>query len=266
MDYSVGHFFEAYALFYAGEWGATRRLQRSAIDMANRNGHDFWVLLFSLLDAMLRLETFSAEDTLRDCQDYLVRAKALDHPLSIQISLVLLGKAQLGVHDLDGAQRTFDEIIRWQGRERILMDWIWRLPLQFNYVELCLARQEIDAALSASELFLSQTARTAEKTWNALSHLERAKIAALQRDAERLQSELAAGFQLVETNDIPLAAWRLHAVAAHSLGSPEHLGKAQAIVSKLAASLGQEAELKQCFLSAPEVTAIASRHSATARI
>jgi len=265
MDYSVGHFYEAFALFYAGEWGAMRRRLRLAIDMANRNGHDFWVLLFSLLDAMLRLETFSSQETHNDCHEYLARARDLGHPLSIQISLALLSKAQLAIGDLKAAQETFDEIIRWQGGERILMDWIWRLPLQFNYVELCMTRGNLDAAVEASELFLSQAARTAEKTWTVLAHLARAKIAAIQQEKKRFERETEAGLELVEVHNVPLAAWRLHAFMAQTLGSFEHREKALLIVRRLADSLESESELKQCFLSAPEVAAVVgSRRQATA--
>jgi hypothetical protein len=224
--------------------------------MASRNGHDFWVLLFSLLDAMLRLETFSSHETHDDCHGYLARARALGHAPSIQISLVLLSKAQLAIGDLNAAQETFDEIIRWQSGERILMDWIWRLPLQFNYVELCLTRRDFDAAVEASELFLVQAGRTAEKTWTVLAHLTRAKIAAIQQEKTRFEREIAAGLELVETHNVPLAAWRLHAFMAQTLGSFEHRERALQIVRKLADSLEAESELKRCFLSAPDVATV----------
>jgi hypothetical protein len=107
MDYSVGHFFEAFALFHQGEWGRMKKLLRSAIDMAQRNGRDFWVLLFGLLEALLHIEAFAFDQACQSCREYLVRAKELGHPLSVQMSLVFLGRAQLGLGDLDAAQRTF---------------------------------------------------------------------------------------------------------------------------------------------------------------
>ena len=256
MDYSVGHFFEAFALFHSGDWGSMRRLLRSSSDMANRNGHDFWVLLFGLLEAMLHLETFSFEQAHRDCREYLTRARQLGHALSIQICLVLLGKAQLGIGDLDSAQQTFDEIIRWQDDERILMDWIWRLPLQFSYVELCLARKDVQAAIHAADLFLSQTARTAEKTWTGLAHLARAKVAELQKDDRGARLEIAEGLRIIEECEAPLAAWRLHAFAARTLGANKHLVIARNIVQGLANSLTEEQDLQRCFLSAPDVAAL----------
>lgn len=267
MDYSVGHFFAAFALFYAGEWDSMRRLLRSATSMANRNGHDFWVVLFGLLEAMLHLEASSFEYAHGVCADYLVRARELGHPLSVQISLVLLGKAQLGSGDLDAAQRTFDEVIGWQERERILMDWIWRLPLQFSYVELCLARNDIGAAIRASDLFLTQTARSSEQTWIGLAHLARARVAAFHNDGDRLQTELGKALRVIEAHDVPLAAWRLHAFAAQ-LGMAGHLVKGREIVRRLANGLAEDQELLSGFLSAPDVSALvgSGRHaSAKAR-
>ena len=255
MDYSVGHFFAAFALFHAGEWDSMRRVLRSATETATRNGHDFWVLLFGLLEAMLHLEAFSFESACAACATYLRRARELGHPLSVQISLVLLGKAQLGLGDLNAAQATFDEVIGWQERERILMDWIWRLPLQFSYVELCIARNNMGRAVRAADLFLSQTARTSEYTWIGLAHLARARVAALQNDSGRMRSELEEGLRATEARDAPIAAWRLHAFAARS-GLADHMADAQKIVRGLAKGLADAPELLSCFLSAPDVAAL----------
>jgi hypothetical protein len=101
-----------------------KKLLRSAIDMARRNRHDFWALLFRLLEVLLHIEAFAFDQACEACRQHVVRAKELGHPLSIQMSLVFLGRAQRGLGELDAARRTFTEIREWQSRERILMDWI----------------------------------------------------------------------------------------------------------------------------------------------
>src|SRR5262249_14463653 len=128
LDYSVGHFFGASSLLFLGEWGRFQRLLRSANDLVQKNGHEIWELLFGLLEAYLSIELFSFEQAREACTEYLARARALRHPLSQQMSLALLGRAELGAGDLDGAHNHFEELRRWQSGERILMDWIWKMP------------------------------------------------------------------------------------------------------------------------------------------
>jgi hypothetical protein len=252
MDYSVGHFFEAFALFHQGEWGRMKKLLRSAIDMARRNCHDFWVLLFGLLEALLHIETFAFDQACHSCREYVERARELGHPLSVQMSLVFLGRAQLGLGDFDAARRTFTEIREWQSRERILMDWIWRLPLQFGYVELLLAQKDLAAALGASDVYLEQTAATAERTWTGLAHYARARVAAAQNDEVSRQRHIATGLDLIRDCHAPIAAWRLHAVA----GDFEKSGK---ILLELAQSLASEPDLSSSFSTAGEVAALLGR-------
>src|SRR5262249_12146081 len=132
VDCSVGHYFEAWALLHLGEWGHMRTLLDSAIAMAHRNGHSLWTLLCGLLTTFLHVEAFSFDCAREACRGHLERARALDHPLSVQMSLVLLGRAELGAGDYRSARRAFHEVIAWHKRERILMDWIWKLPLQLG--------------------------------------------------------------------------------------------------------------------------------------
>ena len=249
LDYSIGHYFEAWALLHLGEWGRMQSVLQRAIQLANRNGHDLWVLLFGLLEAFLHVQAHSFETARTACRGYLDRARELGHPLSIQISLVLLGSAELGAGDLAAARRSFEELREWQSRQRILMDWIWKLPLQLGFTELCLAEGDCNAARGESERFLTLAAATAECTWTALAHHARARVAILERDSLCARREIALGLAAIEGREAPLAAWRLHALAGDALDDPSHQAQAGAAILQLAGSLATGDPLRECLLA-----------------
>jgi hypothetical protein len=132
------------------------------------------------------------------------------------------------------------------------MDWIWRLPLQFGYVELLLAQKDLAAALAASDVYLGQTAVTSERTWTGLAHYARARVAAAQNDDAARQRHIATGLHFIQNCHAPIAAWRLHALA----GNSEESGN---ILLGLAQSLAYEPDLSRSFLAAPDVAAVLSR-------
>jgi hypothetical protein len=132
------------------------------------------------------------------------------------------------------------------------MDWIWRLPLQFGYIEFLLAQKNLAAALGASDVYLGQTAATSERTWTGLAHYARARVAAAQNDGAARQRHIATGLHLIQDCHAPIAAWRLHALAGDS-------EKSANILLELAQSLAYDPDLSRSFLSAPDVAAVLSR-------
>jgi DNA-binding winged helix-turn-helix (wHTH) protein/tetratricopeptide (TPR) repeat protein len=92
-DYSVSHFFAVWALLHAGEWGKFRQLLNNAIGMATRNGHELWLTLFRLLEAWFYNYAGAYGEAAEVSMQCSERAKALGHPLSQQMSSILLGRA-----------------------------------------------------------------------------------------------------------------------------------------------------------------------------
>jgi hypothetical protein len=256
-DYSVGHFFECWALLHLGEWGQMRRLVHSAIELADKNGHSLWRILFGLMDGLLHVQAFSFEGARQMCAEYLPQARQIGHMLSVEIGLVVLGMAELGLGNLTSAEEMLLELHEWQERERILMDWIWRMPLEFATTDLFLA-QGNSAAVAASERFLKSTSVTAERTWRALAHHQRALVALNQDDRKSADIAVAEGLYLVETCEAPLAAWRLHALAGRIWSDEAHRAQSRSVIRKLADSLAQDDPLRRQFLTAAPVVAILS--------
>jgi hypothetical protein len=198
FDYSMAQYFQAWALLHLGEWGKMRALLRAATTRVDRNGHQVWVLLFGLLESLLHIQAFSFDDARAACRKHYARAHFLGHPLSLQISQVLLGLAELGAGDLTSARRSFNEIRELQSRCRILMDWIWKLPLQLGLAESGLAGGDLKSARDESEIFLSLAHDTAECTWIGLAHYTRARVALAEHDMALGAIEISRGLSAIE--------------------------------------------------------------------
>jgi hypothetical protein len=256
LDYSVGYFFEASALLFLGEWGRLQDLLRSAMAVVKRNGHEIWVVLFGLLEVYLHIEAFSFDTARMACAEYLEQSRTLGHRLSEQMSLALLGRAELGAGNPDAARKRFHELREWQSRERILMDWIWRMPLQLGIAELSLAGEDIELSRRESELLLEITSATAERTFTALAHHACARAAIARRDDGAAQRHIADGLSCIEGYEAPLAAWRLHALAGAHFRDVAHIGHARKVIRRLADSLDSDDPLRESFLRSNGVAAI----------
>ena len=249
LDYSISHYYEAWALLHLGEWGEMQVLLDTAMERAHRNGHPLWVLLFGLLQSFLYIQACSFNIASERCQEQLDRARALQHPLSVQASCILLGMARLGAGDLEEAQRRFDEILQWQRRERILMDWIWRLPLGLAVTELQLALGKVESARKESEWFASAAFATAERTWTALAHYARGRVAFADGNTSLMLAEVELGLNAIAGFEAPLAEWRLHGLACMGTADGAHHEKAQSTILRLAHSLPAGDPLRACFLA-----------------
>ena len=207
------------------------------------------MLLFGLLEQFLHLQAFHFDSARDACREYRDRARKLGHPLSEQISLVLLGLAELGKENLKDARRSFETLRAWQNRERILMDWIWKMPLQFGFTELCLSENNVRAARKEADVMLSVVSTTAERTWIGLAHYLRARVSIAEGNDHDARSEVVQGLAAIEGWEAPVAAWRLHSLAARIQLGGGHREEAQRAILGLARSLPDEDKLKVDFLS-----------------
>jgi tetratricopeptide (TPR) repeat protein len=253
LDYSMGHYFYAWALLHLGEWGRMGHLLHGAIEKAERNGHDFWILLFGLLESFRHIQAFSFDYPLQACSRHLETALALGHPLSVQMSHILLGLSCLGVGDLASARQHFQTIREGQAKERILMDWIWRMPLLFGISEMHLAAEDLESARREADEFISISSRTVECTWTALAYYTRARVAQAEGKVPAGLALISRGLETIGGCEAPLAEWRLHSLAAELSGDTLHFLQARTVIQKLAESLSSEDDLRRCFLSSPQV-------------
>jgi hypothetical protein len=118
-------------------------------------------------------------------------------------------------------------------------------------------------ARSQAERFLSITLKTSERTFQALAWEVNARVAMAEFDWSSAQDHIAKALSMIESYEVPLAAWRVHATAAQL---NERAGRAdlalrsrevsRATVLKLANSLPPDEPLRGIFLSATKLREI----------
>jgi hypothetical protein len=73
LDYSIAHFFQAWALLHLGDWGKMQIVLREALHLANSHGHPIWALLFRLLETWLHVQALSYTSAARMARECLGR-------------------------------------------------------------------------------------------------------------------------------------------------------------------------------------------------
>jgi len=114
-----------------------------------------------------------------------------------------------------------------------------------------------------AERFLEMCLATEERTWQGLAWEINARVALENRDEARARDCIARGVSTLQGFELPLAAWRVHATAAHleeESGNLEsarkHLDLSRATIMQLANSMEQQKPLRKIFLSAPAVARV----------
>ena len=128
-DYLMCQFWRACSSLLAGRWGEMQQLLNSAARMADRNGHRRLTILFTLVRGWLHEQAGDYARARTLCDSALADARESGYPFGQLIGLVLLGFAELGLGAYNRARANFEEIAARLDRERVLMDWIWRMPL-----------------------------------------------------------------------------------------------------------------------------------------
>jgi hypothetical protein len=131
----------------------------------------------------------------------------------------LLAQLQFGVSlsesgDAEAALATLENLDRRLGRERLLMDWAWRMPLDLELADLWLARGQAAAAEARARTVCATAALCGERTWLALGRAAIAESLVDQGFRAEAEREMAAALTLVTSGELPIAARRVLARAA----------------------------------------------------
>jgi hypothetical protein len=153
-------------------------------------------------------------------------------------------------------------------RQTVIFDWYWRMPLAAGMTELWLAKGDRVRARLEAERFLDMSLATAERTGQGFAWEINARVALANRDHGRARECIAKAVSTMQGFEVPLAAWQVHATAAHieeESGNLEsarsHRDLSRATILRLANSLPEQEPLRQIFLSAPAVARVISRDS-----
>jgi DNA-binding winged helix-turn-helix (wHTH) protein len=260
FEYMLSLFFRAWALLHQGEWGEMRRILEAGVRAADKNSHYLWAVLLRFELAWLHLEAFDFECARTLCDQGLSQAQEARHPYGQLLGSTLLGLVYLGLGDHLEAARRFEEISEQLRRERVLMDWIVRLPLLRGLCTCRLAQGRWRDARIAAERLNDIAGACGERTYLALGHCALGQAAWAVQDAEGTDREFAEALATLEGVEAPLAEWRVcmavgevHAQRGRAADAARHRGRGAAVIERLASSLESGDPLARSLLGHPEI-------------
>jgi tetratricopeptide (TPR) repeat protein len=165
------------------------------------------------------------------------------NPSEERVRLVTLGAALAGLGQYDAALVHLEAARRQMLETPVVLHWYWRTAVEWELAQLWIARGDCVHAASHAEDLLALTARSAEATWRALALGVVAQIAMRERNLSRAREHITEALSIVERFEIPVAAWRVQALAAKffesagdSASAQHHHGLARAATLNLGVS------------------------------
>jgi DNA-binding winged helix-turn-helix (wHTH) protein len=260
------------AAIFLGEWGEALEEFSAAIAQAQKNSNSRYTLLLRVYEAWLHLYSLDFRGVLTICDLALplLRDPALrmapgwpaGYPRQLRSALICSGSAAVALGDYP---RAFEDLSAAADMEQptVFLDWYWRMPLAAGLTEFWLAKGDPVRARLEAERFLDMSLASAERTWQGLAWELNARVALAIRDQSRARECIAKAVSTVRDFELPLAAWRVHATAAHI---DEQAGDLQAarshrdsscrIILGLANSMPEEEPLRKTFLPAPVIARV----------
>ena len=259
-QYWASQVVSSWTLMFLGEWGEALKESDAALTMLAKNGDDHRAQKSQLYRAWLYIHAMDYAGALSICEKLLPSVGEPARIYPYRLCLILAGVAESGLGNhasaLERLQAASDEM----DRQKVVLDWYWRMQLESSLTEVWLAKGELGTARRQAAQFLEVAQATAERTWQALAWETNARVAMAGADVARVQECTGKALSTINGADLPLAAWRVNATAAElfersgDLGSAEHHRElSRATILKLANSLPAEEPLRQIFLSAPAV-------------
>ena len=255
-------------LVFLGEWGTALKEFAAALAEAWKNVNENNALWLQVHQAWLHLHALDFTGVLAICRSALAllrdpALRAAPPPPQLRRALILSGLASAAVGDYARALEDFSAAASDMDRQTVFLDWYWRMPLVAGLTEVWLAKGDRVRAQQEAERLLQMSLATEERTWQGLAWEINARVALANRDEARARDCMARGVSTVQGFEVPLAAWQVHATAAHiekesgNLESAQsHLDLSRATIMQLADSMEQREPLRKIFLSEPAVARV----------
>jgi tetratricopeptide (TPR) repeat protein len=252
---------KAVALMHLGRLGEALQLLRDAIERAEKNGNDPWVL--KIREAWLHTVALDFTGAQKLC-DAMIRSNS-GYPTGQPraISWFAAGNAALleGRHDeaLENFRRVIDEDVT----PKFFLNWYWRIQARFGVANVLMAMGKMENARTETCRLLDAALSTADPGLQALAWEVSARLAVAERDAKGGEKSIQNGLALLEKFEIPMAAWRLdrtawefYQQAGNEKAAETHRKRAENCVLKIANSFAPEEPLRATFLAAAPIRRI----------
>jgi DNA-binding winged helix-turn-helix (wHTH) protein len=205
----VAQFYRVWAALLGGAWGEAERTCDESLRDASRNEHRQWQILFRAMRAWLLREVGDPEAAVDLARQGLSDARAAQFGFGELLAGLQLGLSCLECRRFGEARNELEPLDRRLSHDRLLMDWVWRMPLDLGLADLALADGRTDDARRRAGTVCESAARYGERTWLALGSMTLAETLSLGGAGEESRTALRTACDLAGSGQVPVAARRV---------------------------------------------------------
>jgi DNA-binding winged helix-turn-helix (wHTH) protein len=249
--FGLYHTIESIALLHLGRWGDLERKASAALAMAEKNANTRAIIWCRLTIAFLHVEALDFAGAKARCADTSDPAFEAD-AFVFFFRRVILARACLGLGDIAGAFAICAEIVQKDEIEGIGLDANIRPHLYLALGGCHLATGNLAEARRRALQLYDFTAAAPDRNYLALAHRLLARIAVADGDPAEARQQVSRALALVESGDLPLAAWKVYQTASlvhGSLGAgdecEDYRRRSDQVIFSLAASLDHGDPLRE---------------------
>ena len=247
-------------LLRSGRLGELLQLVTEGRELAAKNGNDPWLFVFR--EAWLRTLVFDFEGARRLCNSVISSTTVYPTAQPKTIARVAQGYAELESDRYDRAIECFTEVLDPKKTPKFFLHWLWRMNAQLGVSEVWLQFGDLVNARLNADSFLESALSTADPHVRALAWELQARVAMAEQNSSRAEQAIETALKILETFEVPMAAWRVHATAwdfylnTRKEAADEHLERSATCVLRIADSFPLKEPLRQTFLTAAPVRRI----------
>jgi tetratricopeptide (TPR) repeat protein len=246
------------ALLRLGRFGEFWELVKEGKRLAEKNGNEPW--LFNFREAWLRTLAFDFDGARQLC-DIIMRPGA-EYPTEQPktIARVAAGYAELHLGQYDKAIEHFTQVLDPGTTPKFFLHWFWRMTARLGLSNVWLASGDLAKARIEADAFLESALSTADPHVQALAWEMKTRIAIAEQAWDAAAEHLRAALSIVESFEVPVAAWQVHATAwdlylltKDDVAAESNRASAESHILSIANSFASDDPLRKSFLSAPSV-------------
>ena len=252
---------KAVALMHLGRLGNAFHVMRTAIERAEKNGSDPWVL--KIREAWLRTVGMDFEGAQQICEAMVHVNSGYPTGQPKAIGWVAAGNAALGRAEYEEALQKFRQVIDKDLTPKFFLHWYWRIHAQFGLVNTWLAAGNLENARVEAGRLLEAALATADPSLQVLAWEANARLGMAEKNWQYAEKSVQNGEVILGKFEIPTAAWRLDGTAwefyqqtKNQEAAEAHRKRADACIMKIANSFAPEEPLRATFLAAAPVRRI----------
>jgi DNA-binding winged helix-turn-helix (wHTH) protein/tetratricopeptide (TPR) repeat protein len=222
----------AVAALHVGQWGDAARAVEEGEAAAARARNAFEAISMRLHQAWIDLEGLRWEDARKHALSDRAVIENAGWTIALQLSLLLNGSAALFLGRLEEAAEELKRLREWQSRDRLPMNWLWKIPLHISLAEL--GRRMGDLTIAAAEARHAREAAeaTGERMWRSRASIVDAEVAIDAGRFDQAEHTLRLARHEIRGTRAPLAAWRIDMSLASLLARTNRADAARRVRSR----------------------------------